>query len=224
MHTRAWRRTGLTSLIIGAAVLAAACSSGSAASAPTGTPEPAAVSAAPSGSCRRAERRAGRRQHHRLQRPARVADPGLGRRVHQADRRPGHAPQRRRHGARQPARAGGRRLPRRRLPDRELAGHGAGREGRAVRAGRPGDARPGPRRLPSVHGCLDRDRRAIDGLRLQPDPALGRRAAGIAARPPGTRLEGSLGGIAGRRRLPGDRQRAAGPQGRSRRPRRGWPA
>ena len=50
MHTRAWRRTGLTSSIIGAAVLAAACSSGSAASAPTGTPEPAAVSTAPSGS------------------------------------------------------------------------------------------------------------------------------------------------------------------------------
>ena len=50
MHTRAWRRTGLTSSIIGAAVLAAACSSGSAASAPTRTPEPAAVSAAPSGS------------------------------------------------------------------------------------------------------------------------------------------------------------------------------
>src|SRR5512132_3727921 len=49
MHTRAWRRTRLTSLIIGAAVLVAACSSGSAASAPTGTPEPAAVSTAPSG-------------------------------------------------------------------------------------------------------------------------------------------------------------------------------
>ena len=49
MHTRAWRRTGLTSSIIGAAVLAAACSSGSTASAPAATPEPAAVSAAPSG-------------------------------------------------------------------------------------------------------------------------------------------------------------------------------
>jgi iron(III) transport system substrate-binding protein len=50
MHTRAWRRTGLTTSIIGAAVLAAACSSGSVVSAPSGTPEPAAVSTAPSGS------------------------------------------------------------------------------------------------------------------------------------------------------------------------------
>ena len=50
MHTRAWRRTGLTSLIIGTAVFAAACSAGSAASAPPVTPEPAAVSTAPSAS------------------------------------------------------------------------------------------------------------------------------------------------------------------------------
>jgi len=50
MHTRAWRRTRLTSLIIGTAVLAAACSAGSAPSAPTATDEPAAVSASPSSS------------------------------------------------------------------------------------------------------------------------------------------------------------------------------
>ena len=224
MHTRAWRRTGLTSSIIGAAVLAAACSSGSAASAPPATPEPAAVSTAPSGSADApsAEPVGGsitvyNAQHESLTQ-AWVDE------FTQADRRPGHAPQRRRHGARQPARAGGRRLPRGRLPDRELAGHGAGREGRAVCARRPGDARSGPGRLPSVHGGLDRDRRAIDGLRLQPDPAPGSRAAGIADRPPGTRLEGSLGGIAGRRRLPGDRQRAPGPRGSSPPPKRGWPA
>ena len=48
MHPRPWRRTGLTSLIIGTAVLAAACSPGGAASAPAATPEPAAVSGAPS--------------------------------------------------------------------------------------------------------------------------------------------------------------------------------
>ena len=50
MQARVPRRTGLTSLIIGTAVLAAACSAGSAASTPAATPEPAAVSTAPSAS------------------------------------------------------------------------------------------------------------------------------------------------------------------------------
>ena len=50
MHLRSRRRTGLTSLIIGTALLAAACSAGTAASAPAATPEPPAVSAAPSAS------------------------------------------------------------------------------------------------------------------------------------------------------------------------------
>ena len=35
-----------------------------------------------------------------------------------------------------------------------------------------GDARPGARRLPAVDRRLDRDRGALDGLRLQPDPRL----------------------------------------------------
>jgi len=48
MQTRAWRRTGLTSLIIGTAVLAAACSGGSSTSAPSATDQPAAFSTAPS--------------------------------------------------------------------------------------------------------------------------------------------------------------------------------
>ena len=89
---------------------------------------------------------ADRRQHDRLQRAARIADPGLGRRLHRRDR----------HQGRPSATAsdtelgnqivpGGRRVAGRRVPHRELARHGAGRERRAVRAGRPGDARPGAR-------------------------------------------------------------------------------
>jgi iron(III) transport system substrate-binding protein len=48
MHPRPRRRSGFTSLMIGTALLAAACSAGSPASAPAATPEPAAVSVGPS--------------------------------------------------------------------------------------------------------------------------------------------------------------------------------
>ena len=216
MHTRAWRRTGLTSSIIGAAVLAAACSSGSAASAPTGTPEPAAVSTAPSGSADvpSAEPVGGsitvyNAQHESLTQA--WVDEFTKQTGVQVTLRNGD--------------------------DTEL-GNLLVQEGDASPAdvflteNSPAIALVEKAGLfaPVDQATLDQvpaayrpSTGAWTGIAARstvfaynPTPARGRRTAGIAARPPGTRLEGSLGGIAGRRRLPGDRQRAAGPRGTAR--------
>ena len=69
-------------------------------------------------------------------------------------------PQGQRHRARQPDRPGRRRLAGRRVPDREFAGDGAGRQGRPVRAGRRRHAGAGAGGLPAGQRPLDRHRRA----------------------------------------------------------------
>ena len=75
----------------------------------------------------------GRRRAGHLQRPARAAPRGDRPGVRGGDRHRGRTAQRQRPRAVQPAGAGGRRLRRRRLPDRELAGDVAGRGGGPVR-------------------------------------------------------------------------------------------
>ena len=73
-----------------------------------------------------------RRTAH-LQRPARIADQGMDRRLHQGNRYQGDLPPGRRHRTGQSAGRRGRGITRRRLPDRELPRHGRGRKGRTLR-------------------------------------------------------------------------------------------
>ena len=63
----------------------------------------------------------------------------MGRRLHQGDRHQGDPAPGQRHGVRQPDRPGRRGFAGRRVPDREFAGDGAGRQGGPVRAGGQAD-------------------------------------------------------------------------------------
>ena len=94
--------------------------------------------------------------------------------------------------------AGRRSLAGRRVPHRELAGHGAGRCGRPVRAGRRRHPGPGARGLPACRRPLGRDRGALDRVRLRQDQADAGQAAEVAARPRRPELEGPLGRLAHR--------------------------
>ena len=120
--------------------------------------------------------------------------------------------------ARQPDRPGRRRFAGRRVPDREFAGHGAGRQRRAVRpASTPATLAQVPEDFRPPDGQLDRHR----GARRRCSPMTRRKltrgqAAEVAAGSRRSELEGPLGRLAVGRRLPGDRQRAARAQGRGR--------
>ena len=151
-----------------------------------------------------------------LQRPARVADQGVDRRVHQGDRHQGDLPPGRRHRARQPARRRGRRIARRRLPDRELPRHGRRRD--APDCSPTSTPTPSTRfrrntvRPPASGPASPRARTVFvyNKTKLQPDQLpksmLDLRAA---------RVEGPLGRGAGQGGLPGHRLRAASAQGRA---------
>ena len=155
----------------------------------------------------------------RLQRPARGPGRGHGRRA--SPRRP--ASRSRCATASdfelgQPDRPGGRRVAGRRLPHRELAGHDAGRRTRACspRWTRPRWRRCRPQYRPS-NGRLGRRRGPLDGAGLQhrrqlPSDELPASIMDLAD----PEWKGQVGIAAGRRRLPGDRQRRARAQGRGR--------
>ena len=149
-----------------------------------------------------------------LQRPARAAAGRARPGVHRGDGHRGRAAQRQGPGAVQPARGGGRRFARGRLPDRELAGDVPGRGGRAVReaAGRPGRADPGD--VPPDQRPVDRLRGPVDGAGLQHRPGRGERAAGLDPRPRRPRVGRPHLVLADRGRLPGDR--GGGPRARGR--------
>ncbi len=159
-----------------------------------------------------------------LQRPARVADQGVDRRVHQGDRHQGDLPAGRRHRTRQPADRRGRRVARRRLPHRELPRDGRCRERRAVRRPRRRDHRSGSGAIPSGHRQVDRRRRAHDGVRLQQGQAAARSAAEIHAGP----ASSPRGRAAGAGLRPRPTSRPSSPRCSSSRasrpPRSGWPA
>ena len=136
-------------------------------------------------------------------------------RLHQGDRHQGRDPRGERLRAGQPDRAGGRRVPGRRVRHRELAGHDAGGRQGPVRARRAGHPRPGPGRSTPVRRRLGRLRRPRDRPRLQPEAAA--RATTCRRRSwtsPSPRWKGRFGIARRRRRLPGHRQRGARAQGR----------
>ena len=119
-----------------------------------------------------------------------------------------------------PAGAGGRRLARRRVPDRELPGDVAGGAGGPVRAARrratvepiPAQYRPDQRPVDRLRGPLDR-------ARLQHRPGRRVRAAGLDHGPRRPGVGGTHLVLADRRRLPGDRRGGARARGRGRDPR-----
>ena len=159
-----------------------------------------------------------------LQRSARIADQGMDRRLHQGDRHQGDLPPGRRHRTGQPTGGRGRRVTRRRLPDRELARHGRRREGRTVRRPRRRHPRSGSGAIPSGHRQVDGCGGAQHRLRLQQDQAAARSAAEIHGGSRAARVEGPLGRRRRPRRTSKPSSRPAPAQGRGRPPRSGWPA
>ena len=108
----------------------------------------------------------GRTVDHPLQRTASAADERARHSVHQAHRDPGRAAHQRWHRARRSAPAGGQHLPRRRLPDRELARARHARPAPLARQARPVDARPSPGRESRADRRLGRGRVARQRPRL----------------------------------------------------------
>ncbi len=136
--------------------------------------------------------------------------------VHREDRHRGRAAQRRRRRAVRPAGAGGRRVPGRRVPHRELPGHVGRREARGS-SRRSTTRRPSrSRAVPPRERAVDRLRGPVDGARLQHQPGLRGRPAGLDHRPrrPRVRRDGLV--LAHGRRLPGDRRGRPRPRGRGR--------
>ena len=113
-----------------------------------------------------------------LQRPARTDDGGARAGLRTRDRDQDRSSLRRRGDARQPDRAGGRQLARRRLLLRELAGpRSAGRE-RVPGARRPIDAGPGPERASSsAHGLWVGVAARVSALVYNPRSSAARGAA-----------------------------------------------
>ena len=157
----------------------------------------------------------GQRRTARLQRPARVADQGMDRRLHQGDRYQGDLPPGRRHRTGQSAGRRGRGITRRRLPDRELPRHGRSGEGRPVRRPQRRHHRSGSGAVPSGHRQVDGCRGTQHRLRLQQDQAATRSAAEIHAGPGATRVERPLGRGPGQGGLPSHRLGTASAQGRA---------
>ena len=154
---------------------------------------------------------------HPLQLPARTDDRSPDRRLRKAERRRRAGAIRGGRGPRQPDRAGGRRQPGRRRPDREhAAARTAGRQGPARRS-RLLDPRRGALALQLAERPLGRSGRARDGDGLQPGTGRRRRTAGLDPRPRQARMERQAGDRPLRARLRADRQRDREARRRSRR-------
>ena len=224
MTDRSIRRArGLTGILVMTALVASACSAGGSGAAlgpPAAATPSAATSVAPEPS---AAPSAGtdRRQHHGLQRAARIAHPGLGGRVHASRPGCGDPAERRRHGARQPARPEGAASPADVFLTENSPAMALVEKAGLFAPVEQTTLDQVPAAVPAVDGRLDRHRGALDGLRLQPDILTEDAAARIAPGPPGPAVAGPLGGIA--RVAPTSRRSSARCwRSRARRPPSAW--
>ena len=135
---------------------------------------------------------------------------------------PGRDAQRQRQRTGQPVGGGGIRFAGGRVPDGELAGDEHRGARRPVRPGGCRDDGAGPGAASTRRPGTGWDRRQVNGIRLQPDLGGGGGPAGVDHGSAGPGVAGQVGGLAERRRLPGDRQRdPANPRVRTR-PAPGW--
>ena len=115
-------------------------------------------------------------------------------------------------------------LARRRLPDRELARDGRGREGRTVRRPERRHSRSGSGAVPSGHRQVDRRRGAQHGVRLQQDQAAARPAAEVDDGSAAARSGRAAGAAPRPRRTSRPSSRPICSSRASRPPRSGWRA